>query len=100
MPRNVPGLNGPIPWGQSGATASGFAVNGTSSAFGPSPISQINGQAPSPTVPPQTQSIQMQNLRNMSNLSLQGSFNPSPKQVAAPKTPMDVSKNGNLTASS
>ncbi|CAG5098114.1 Oidioi.mRNA.OKI2018_I69.XSR.g15382.t1.cds [Oikopleura dioica] len=91
--RNVPGLNGPIPWGQSGATASGFAVNGTSSAFGPSPISQINGQAPSPTVPPQTQSIQMQNLRNMSNLSLQGSFNPSPKQVATPKTPIDNSKN-------
>lgn len=91
--RNVPGLNGPIPWSQNGATASPYAINGGPSAFVTSPVSQLNGQAALPTVSPQTQSIQMQNLRNMSSLSLQGNVNSPARQVASPKMTTDVSKN-------
>jgi hypothetical protein len=92
--RNVPGLNGPIPWSQNGATAPSYAINGGPSAFVTSPVSQLNGQAALPTVSPQTQSIQMQNLRNMCSLSLQGNVNSPARQVATPKMTADVNKNG------
>ena len=92
----MPGLNGPIPWSQNGAIASSYAVNGGPSTFVNSTVSQMNGQVALPTVSPQTQSIQMQNLRNMSSLSLQGNMNSPGKQVVAPKTTADINKNGEI----